>query len=123
MNSSVDTDVLFVSAMSVWNRALDAHRGRFPYQQILAGLQEEAAHRRAAIALHDQDPNVPVARYVVRFRNGLIEPAPVQSGNERVFWRPRVDDLENVVDNATAFIQDPARLDWQWLKDWAGVGD
>jgi hypothetical protein len=122
MNSSVDTDLLFVSAVSVWNRALDAHRNSLPYRRILTGLQR-APGRRAAIELLDQDLNRPVARYVVRFRNGLIEPAAVELGSGPVFWRPRVDYLESVVNQAEVFIQNPARLDWQWLKDWAGVAD
>jgi hypothetical protein len=122
MSLSVDTDLLFVAAVSVWNRALDAHRGSSPYEQILAGLQSLPS-RRATIELYDQDPTCPVAGYVVRFQNGLIEPAAVELGSGPVFWRARVDYLETVVNQAEVFIQDPARLDWQWLKDWAGVGD
>jgi hypothetical protein len=118
----VDTDLLFVSAISVWNRALDAHRGRFPYKRILAGLDRLPYGCHAGIEVYEDDAEDPIAVFTVRFRKGLIEPVAAEPRAEEVCWRVSADDLERVVAEAEAFVQDPAQLDWDWLEDWAGMG-
>ncbi len=122
MVSSVDIDVLLVSAISVWNRAIDAHRGTPPYQRILAGLHCLPTDRYAGIEVYEDDPLRPSARFAVRFRKGMIEPVAAEPLAEDVCWRVGVDYLERVVADADAYVQNPDRLDWSWVKQWAGIG-
>jgi len=121
MMPSVDTDVLFVSAISVWNRALDAHRSSFPYKRILSGLHGLPKGRCAHIEVYDDDPGSPIAHFAVCFRRGLIEPVAAEPHGEHVCWSVSADYLERVVAGAEALVQDPSQLDWDWLKDWAGL--
>jgi hypothetical protein len=118
---SSDTDVLFVSAISVFNRALDAHRGGCPYKRILSGLEALPRGRRTGIEVYEGDAKRPIARFAVRFHNGLIEPLAAESRAEDVRWRVSTEYLERVVAGAAAFVRHPARLDWDWLEDWAGA--
>jgi len=119
MVASMDTDVLLVSAISVWNRALDTHRGSFPFREILARLDALPQDRCAGIEVYEEDPARPVARFRVRFRKGLIEPVAGEPLAEDVCWKVCSEDLERVVAHAGACVRDPARLEWGWVQDWA----
>lgn len=121
MVSSTDTDVLLVSAISVWNRALDTHRGSFPFREILARLDALPEDRCAGIEVYEDDPARPIARFKVCFRKGLIEPAAPEPLAEDVCWRVRAGDLERVVAHAGACVRDPARLEWGWVQEWAYI--
>jgi hypothetical protein len=121
MIASRDIDILFVSAVNVWNRALDTHRGSFPYKGILSELYELPDGRCAGIAVYEDDPESPIAGFTVRFHNGHVERVAAESRAEDTCWRVSVDYLGRVAANAEAFVRDPARLDWDWLKHWAGM--
>jgi hypothetical protein len=121
MIPSVDNDLLFVSAISVWNRALDAHRGSFPYRRILSRLHGLPRGHYAGIEVYDDDPEDPVAWFTVRFHKGMIEPVAAELARGDPCWRVSADYLERVVANAEAFVRDPEQWDWDWLEQWAGM--
>jgi hypothetical protein len=122
MSSSVDTDFLFASALAVWNRALDAHRGTWRYSQILAECQELFCHPSIRVEVYDEEAGRTIAQYDVRFRNGVIETTTVETGAGRSCRRVSPRYLEQIVEHAERFIRDPEKLNREWLEGRVGVG-
>ena len=121
MSTSVDYDLLFVSAISVWNRALDACRGRYPYDQILTACAGLLNGRFVRVELYEESPVEPVACFTLRFQKGFIEPVAVEAPGADVSWRVSRRYIEDVVNNQEEFIRDPEKLEWGWLKREAGI--
>jgi hypothetical protein len=122
MSSPVDIDFLFASALAVWNRALDAHRGTSRYDQILAGCQELLCHRSIRVEVYDEVTGTTIAHYALRFHNGLIEATTVGDEADHVDRKISIDCLELIVEHAERFIRRPQKLNWEWLEESASVG-
>lgn len=114
---SQQTDLLFIAAIGVWNRALDAHRASAPYRQMLARCESILAGRPIGVRVYEDDPGKPVAHYSVRFQSGLLEPTPSDSNTPVEPWNVNVAYLRDVVRNAAEYVRSPERLNWQWLSD------
>jgi hypothetical protein len=117
----VDIDFLFASALAVLNRALDAHRGTSRYDQILAGHQEELRGRFVWVEVFDEDAGTTIARYAVRFHNGLLEATTGGGQMDHVGQKVSTHYLEQIVEHAERFIRYPEKLNWEWLRDSASV--
>lgn len=107
---------LFIDALGVLNRALDAHRGKVPYRQILAEA-ERLEGRRLGVLLYLEKPSDPAVFFAVRFRNGLLEPASVEQSVEGPIWKISVDRIKQIIVDEDRYVSDPEGLPWSWLTD------
>lgn len=113
---------LFLAALGVLNRTLDAHRGSTPYRQILAECAEQLQGRRLGAELYIDNPNQPVVHFAVRFHNGLFEPVSVDEPVEGPVCTISVDQLKETIAEEDQYLSKPGRLPWGCLATWIDGG-
>ena len=114
-NGNSSLEHLFVTALGVFNRALDAHRGSTPCDQILAECTERHQDRLFGVQLYVDDPSEPVVQLAVRFHNGLFEPVSVDGPVDGPLWEISVTKLEEIVAAEDQYVSNPDGLPWDWL--------
>lgn len=108
----MDSEDLFVAALGVFNRALDAHHGSTPCEQILAECTERHQGRFLDVQLYDDDPCEPIARLAIRFRHGLFEPVSADELVDGPTWKISVEKLEEIVADGDHYVSNPEKLPW-----------
>jgi len=110
------SDDLLSRYLAVCNKALDLNRDRFPFKQILSAAQEvEQRHKVELQIIGDRG-----RRFVLSFNEGHIRFEPHNDcGPSQCVRTWRVDPgyLEYVSQHPDVFIQNPARIDWEWMFD------
>jgi hypothetical protein len=114
-NENSNLEHLFVAALGVFNRALDAHRGSAPCDHILAECTEKHQDRLFGVRLYIDDPGEPVIHLGVRFHNGLFEPVSVNEPVEGPVWEISVEKLKKIVAAEDQYVSNPEKLPWDWL--------
>jgi len=111
----------FVEALNVMNASLDENRKKFPYEQILATAESFADDRKLGVAVYKDDPSEPFDYFTVRFHDGSLELVSHGKEDPEAAWSVSQDYLDRVANNPDEYIANPAKLDWDWLKDRLGV--
>ncbi len=101
-------DALFRRYVEICNEAMAAHREEFPYKQIWNAAQNAGVR----VAVYDDTPKM---HYALRLAEDHVE-AEQSPDMECPAIRLRLSYLKQVVDRPEEFIENPARLDWGWLK-------
>lgn len=108
---------LFYRYLDVCNKAMDKNQEIFPYKQLWDVVQKVIGKKIVSFTLYD---DVPKEVYDVILKGTHIEVVnhfAVLKGKEPRGWRVNKAYLEKVVKNPQDYINNPARLDWDWLKD------
>ncbi len=116
----MDNSDLFQKYLEVCNEALDANRERFPFKQILGAAREHATTAsKVEVCIVE---NLPRASFVIGIEKDKITGEPKESCEEvcegcrcNKQWHVARSYLEAVVKNPQAYIDNPARIDWEWL--------
>ncbi len=121
-NHDTNWEHLFIAALAVLNRALDAHRGSTAYRQMLSECGERLRGRCLGVRLYVDKPDEPVLHAAVRFHNGLFEPISLDGPVEGPVWTVSVERLNEIVTEEDQCVREPGRLPWDWLKSWISGG-
>jgi len=117
------TNDLMLSAIDVWNRAIERHAGSFPYKQMIAAFDRLAGERRINAWVYDGEPTNIVGRYVLEYADKrfrlLLEPTEEQPG---FVWKLSTDYLRSLEQDPEYYIERPERIDWDWLKSRLKIG-
>lgn len=116
----MDNGDLFHKYLDICNKALDANRERFPFKQILGAARDQAtAARKVEVCIVDDRPR---ASFVIGIEKDKITGEPKGSCEEACQncrcnrqWHVARSYLEAVVKNPQTYIDNPARIDWEWL--------
>jgi hypothetical protein len=111
-----ETTGLFTSALHVMNEALDKNRDKTPYKQIIDALDRAAEGERFGVAIYEDDPEAPFDFYTIAYRNGQLELVEHGKGDTAVNWKTPRSYLRELVDNRKEYIENPAKMDWDWVK-------
>lgn len=101
-------DTLFQRYVEICNAAIDAHREEFPYKQIWSAAKNAGVR----VAVYDDRPKT---QYALRFANDHLE-ADLNGNEESPAVRLNLSYLRQVVEHPEAYIDNPEKLDWHWLK-------
>lgn len=112
---------LLIEYLDVCNTALVANQHSFPYKQILAAAERVFGGRRMGLIVYEDDPDVPVAYFTVRFAGNQIEPAAEGKLDPDFSAKIKQSYMTKVVKHRQEYIDHPAKLDWEWLKSRLGV--
>lgn len=109
---------LFKSYLQVCNDALETNGNRFPFKQIL-GAAEAKRHREVEVCIVDDQPDV---SYVIHLEHQKIlgESMSCPSAScdcTKPKWNVTRSYLEDVINNPDEYIQNPAKIDWEWMFD------
>lgn len=118
LDSSGEYDALFKQYVDVCNRALSSHAAEFPYKQIWGAFRHVAGKEGVRVAVYDDQPKT---EYALRFEEDHIE-ADRSGDEESPVVRLNLSYLKQVVEHPEEYIENPARLDWDWLKNRMGKG-
>jgi len=116
-----DTSTLFTKVINVINTALDRHKDSLPYAQILTAAEKALAGRNLGVAVYDRDPGAPFDWFTLRFAEGGFEIVAHGKEDPEIAWKVSRDYLQKVADHPDDYIENPARLDWDWLKSRLGL--
>ena len=116
-----DTLFLFTQALDVINGALVEHEGSMPYEGLLRASETALGNRLIGVAVYESDPWAPFDYFTIRFRNRRFELVSHGTRETDMVWRVSPGYLEDVAENAQEYIENPVRLDWDWLKGRVGV--
>jgi len=111
-----DTYTLFMGALDVSNRALDELREAPVIKELLPMLEKQATGRKFGVAVYKDDPATPHDYYTVRVQNHMIQLDSHGKDAPEIDWKVSMDYLRNVNENPQAYIDNPLKLDFDWLR-------
>lgn len=102
---------------AICNKALHANKNRFPFKQILGAASQYESGRMIEVHIK----GTPSAEnFVMTLKSGRISVTPhgtcTNCACERR-WDVSADYLQDVSQNPDPYIENPARIDWDWLFD------
>jgi len=111
----MDNYQLFQRYLDVCNRALDMNKDKFPFKQILLPVQLSQSSKTIEVSIID---DLPKDSYTLTV-NGhhLVGNIHGQCANCKCDgkWRIHKSYLEDVIRHPDEYIQNPAKIDWEWL--------
>lgn len=101
--------------LAVCNEALRNSRNRFPFRQILEGLGQHAGEGRSVEVLIVNDQ--PAQGFSIAYDKNaqLVVPGTAENRLPPKKWKVTKSYLESVVGNPCEYIDNPAKIDWEWL--------
>ncbi len=106
-------DNLMQRYLDVCNQSLSDNKDRFPFKQIFEAAKMVDAGRMIEVKISDDAP-----AYVMRIKDGEIifsRHAECGSCECDATWQVERDYLDDVVSNTQIYVQNPARLNWEWM--------
>lgn len=106
---------VFQQYLEICNRAIEQNKSKFPYTEIW-GARFEALESEAVLQaiVYDDRPKVAFTlRLTKDMKIEIVEKKPVPAPDE---WPFTYQYLKRVVDNPQEYIENPAKLEWGWLK-------
>ncbi len=101
--------------LEICSRAIEQNKNRFPYTEIW-GAQFRALKAEAmlhAIVYDDRPKASCILRLTRDMKIKIVEKQPISLQGE---WPFTYQYLKRVVNNPQEYIENPAKLEWGWLK-------
>ncbi|MCK7593884.1 hypothetical protein [Pseudomarimonas salicorniae] len=111
-----DHYTLFMDALDVVNRSLKENRGEGVYGKLIEGFDKFADKHVSAVALYGDDPAHPFDYFTIKYTAGRFELVERGKGEHNTEWKVSKDYLVSVVENPQEYIDNPAKLDLEWMK-------
>ena len=108
---------LFTGALDVTNRSLKHNRDSGFFGKLIGAWDKYMDGHKAGVAIYDEDPEHPFDYFTVRYLNEKFEILARGKSEHDTEWKVSRKYLESVVDNPQDYIDNPAKLDLDWLKD------
>lgn len=110
------TNTLFTQYINIVNQAIGENRDRFPYAQALTAAEKMMGDKSINVAVYDQDPDQPHDYFTIKLDDGTFDLEQHGKGDGDVLWSVPNDHLKEVVDNPEPYLEEPAKLDLDWLQ-------
>ena len=114
--STTTYDDLLVQYLDVCNVALERNKDRFPFKQILGAAQQAETGRLIELQISGDER----ASYVMQIEQGQIIAKPHSDCGECSCdrkWNVESSYLEEVAGNPQIYIENPAKINWEWMYD------
>lgn len=108
---------LFAEAIATMNKSIEANKTKTPYKQIFAASEKLADGITVGVAVYKDDPNNPFDYYTVRYEGGRIDLVAHGKEDHDIGWKVSHGYLEKLAEHPDEYIQNPVRMDLDWLKD------
>ena len=110
-------DDLLNSYIDICNEALQKNAGRFPFEQMIMAAQDEDGR---APECHCVVGGQRDSAYHLMLQDRKISYKPVGSDHDKNgkaprHWHVTMSYLEDVIAHPDHYIENPARLNWDWL--------
>jgi hypothetical protein len=108
---------VFQQYLEICNKAIEQNRNKFPYTEIWGARFDKLEAKEDATLqaiVYDDRPKVEFTlRLTKDMKIEIVEKKPIPAGEE---WPFTYQYLKRVVDNPKEYIENPAKLEWGWLK-------
>lgn len=110
-----DYEKVFQRYLEICNLAIEKNKNKFPYTEIWgARLKQMEEEMKIQAIVYDDRPKV---AYMLRLtRDMKIEIVEKKALPPEDEWPFTYQYLKRVVDNPQEYIENPAKLEWGWLK-------
>ncbi|PIR38694.1 MAG: hypothetical protein COV35_05905 [Alphaproteobacteria bacterium CG11_big_fil_rev_8_21_14_0_20_39_49] len=108
----IEIEELFNKYLDICNKALDRHKDKSPYKDILSSVHTIVDSNPIELAIYD---DVPKGAFSIQCKDMKL----VFNGTPRDIkkaWRFNLSYLKNVVERPDEYIENPDKLDMDWLK-------
>ena len=115
-NSKLTEEQLFLRYLEICNKALDCNKDKFPYKQIWQAAQKVLSDKNISLAIYDDHPK---ATYDLSIHDNHIDVVGKNVKEEKSddAWHVNMSYMEKVVSNPDEYIRNPAKIDWDWLRN------
>ncbi len=115
-NSKLTEEQLFLRYLEICNEALDCNKDKFPYKQIWHAAQKFLQDKNISLAVYDDNPKV---TYNLSINDNHIDVVSkkVEGKKSDGAWHVNMSYMEKVVSNPEEYINNPAKIDWDWLRN------
>jgi hypothetical protein len=119
----MDQEVLFKNYIDICNQALEENKDKFPFDCILHGVQNASKSKAIRVKIVN-DMGRP--EFHLKLNNGEVQ-YDLMNCQKRCSschdactttndaWSVRTSYLQDVINHPQQYIENPARLDWEWL--------
>ena len=104
---------LFRRYLEICNEAVQHNRDRFPYKPIWDAVETLMKDREVAVAIYDDRPKETCE---VTLQDHQLKAKQVDKPADGA-WHVNMSYLERVVRNPEEYIHNPAKIDWEWLRN------
>ena len=112
---SINVEEMFKKYLEICNKALSENKDRFPYKFILDAAKEKLSEKTVSIELYDDRPKLQCDVKMVDNQIDVVECKEINAQN--LPWQVKLSYLQRVIENPDEFIENPAKIDWDWLQD------
>ncbi|MEJ2514142.1 MAG: hypothetical protein P8080_06080 [Gammaproteobacteria bacterium] len=114
--TSRDIYELFTDALDTINKSLKENRGSGFYGTLISAWDKFVDGHKAGVAVYDKKPDEPFDYFTLRYLNGKFELLARGKSEHDTEWHVSRDYLESLADHPQEYIDNPAKLDLDWLK-------
>ncbi len=118
---SASTYDLFMGYLDVINDALEKHSDTPVIGELADWIADLTESKKFGAAIYDSDPKSPYDYFTVRIANGKIELDSRGKNEPEIDWRVAKDFLVEVNENPQEYIDNPLKLDLEWMKSRVGL--
>jgi hypothetical protein len=111
---------LLTETLRVLNQALAQHADEHPYCEILDRV-ERLGSLRLGVAIHEGDESAPIDYYAIEIRDGKFQVVSHGQREPAIDWRVSVAYLRRVTAHPSLHVDQPARLELDWLVRRLGI--
>ena len=118
---SANTYDLFMGYLDVINDALEKHSDTPVIGELASWIADLTESKKFGAAIYDSDPQSPYDYFTVRIAHGKVELDSRGKNEPEIDWRVSKDFLVKVNENRQDYIDNPLKLDLDWLKSRVGI--
>ena len=108
-----DYDDLMRRYLDTCNKALLHNKNRFPFKQIFDAVKKTGAGKMIEVKIAEYDPTFVV--YIADDMIAFDRHDACGSCECDGLWQVEHAFLSEVVQNTQVYVQNPARLNWEWM--------
>jgi len=115
------TTKLFIEYLDTCNTAIRRHDDEFPYKQLISLADDKLGDKEIGVAVYADDPDSPHDFFTIEMKDGAFHFLEHGKNAPDIAWRTPRQHLQQVVDNPDRYIDNPSKLDLDWIKARVGL--
>ncbi|MCB1841593.1 MAG: hypothetical protein KDI09_01405 [Halioglobus sp.] len=113
---NTDSYSLFLGALDVINEALSSLRDKPLIKDIMSLMDKQTAGEKFGVEIYTDNPDTPHDYYTVRANNQRLELVSRGKDAPSIDWKVSTEYLQDINENPQKYIDNPLKLDIDWLK-------
>lgn len=118
---NTNTYDLFMGYLDVVNEALDKQRDTPVIGELTKLITNLGQSKKISAAIYKSDPDSPFDYFTVRIADGGVQLDARGKNEPDIDWRVSQDYLVKVSEDPKSYIDNPLKLDIDWLKSRVGL--